>query len=365
MSTGERHTPIPAFGQLGRETWLTSLRTQLRQLSEERRQPPAKLELTSQRDPAALSKLVDTESSFISLIGQIRTAVAERRHPPTPVEVTAAPVEIPAMWSPYRGRSASLASLGLHLVVGLLLIFPFFAGTAELPEMTETFIPLYLPPAPQVILPPEPEQSGGGGGGGLQTETPPSQGALPRAAEEQFVPPTPEVTNPDPILVVEPTIVVPQMANLPRLDNLLLLGIPDGIPGPPSAGPGIGGGIGTGQGHGVGEGEGPGLGEGEGGGTGGGVFNLGGGVTPPTVLLRIEPEYSEDARRARHQGTVVLEAIVRRDGSVEILGVAKGLGYGLDENAIAALNQWKFNPGKKDGEAVDVHLSIEVNFTLR
>jgi periplasmic protein TonB len=365
MNTGEKDTPIPAFGQIGRETWLTSLRAQLRQLSEERRQPPAKLELTSKLDPAALGKLVDTESSFVSLIRQVRTTIGERRHPPERVETTAAPVEVPELWSPHEGRSASLASLGIHVLVALLLIFPLFTGTSELPEITETFIPLYLD-APLVIeLPAQEEQSGGGGGGGLQEETPPSEGELPRAAEEQFVPPTPVAPNNDPILVVEPTIVAPQLATLQPLKNLALLGLPDGIPGPPSAGPGLGGGIGTGQGRGVGEGEGPGFGEGEGGGTGGGVFTLGGGVTPPTVVYRVDPEYSEDARRARHQGTVVLEAIVRRDGSVEILGVAKGLGYGLDENAIAALNQWKFNPGKKDGQAVDVRLSIEVNFTLR
>lgn len=343
---------------------MTSLRAQLHQLSEERRHPPARLELTSQADPEALGKLVDTESSFISLIRQVRAAISERRDPPTPVEVTAAPVAVPAMWSPYKGRNASFVSLGIHLVVGLLLIFPFFTGASDLPELTETVIPLYLPP-PQILeLPPEPEQSGGGGGGGLETETPPSQGELPRAAEEQFVPPTPVAPNPDPILVVEPTMVVPQMRTLVPPPTLLL-GMPDGIPGPPSAGPGTGGGIGIGTGHGVGEGNGAGLGEGEDRGTGGGVFNLGGGVTPPRVRYRVDPEYSEDARRARHQGTVVLEAIVRRDGSVEILGVAKGLGYGLDENAIAALNQWKFDPGQKDGQAVDVRLSIEVNFTLR
>lgn len=365
MSSEERQTPIPAFGQLGRETWLTSLRAQLRQLSEERKHPPAKPELTAHTDPEALSKLVDNESSFVSLVRQVRTAIAERRNPPEHVEVTAAPVEVPGLWSPHKGRSANLASLGIHLVVALLLIFPFFGGQSELPEITETFVPLYLPPEPLVIeLPPEPEQSGGGGGGGLQTETPPSQGDLPRAAEEQFVPPTPVAPNNDPILVVEPTIVAPQLASvLPP--PTLLLGLPDGIPGPPSAGPGTGGGIGTGVGHGVGEGEGAGEGEGEGGGTGGGVYNVGGGVTSPTVLSRVDPEYSEDARRARHQGTVVLEAIVRRDGSVEILGVAKGLGYGLDENAIAALSQWTFSPGKKNGQPVDVRLSIEVNFTLR
>src|SRR5207244_4037348 len=71
----------------------------------------------------------------------------------------------------------------------------------------------------------------------------------------------------------------------------------------------------------------------------GGVFRVGGGVTPPTVLQRVEPQYSEEARKARYQGTVVLEAIVRKDGTVDIMRIVRSLGFGLDENAIQALKQ--------------------------
>jgi len=353
------------FPQLGRETWLASLRAQLRQLSEERRNPPPKVEVTAESDPSALGKLVHTESSFVSLYNQIRTSLHEWRHPEKRFEASARPVEVQALWAPHDRRTASAISLAAHVFVVLLLIFPFLTRSSEPLQITETVVPLYLDPPLIMELPPEDTQSGGGGGGGLQQETPPSQGELPRAAEEQFVPPTPVPPNPNPILVVEPTIVAPQLARLEPPSGLALLGVPDGIPGPPSAGPGIGGGIGTGQGRGVGEGEGPGFGEGEGGGTGGGVYSPGGGVTAPTILSRVEPEYSEDARRARHQGTVVLDAIVRRDGTVEILNVVRGLGYGLDENAIEALRQWRFNPGRKNGQPVDIRLYIEVNFTLR
>jgi TonB family protein len=228
--------------------------------------------------------------------------------------------------------------------------------------MTATVVPLFLPQ--RMELPPEPVQSGGGGGGGLQQEEPASQGELPRAAEEQFVPPTPAPPNPDPILVAEPTIIAPQIASLAP-NPLSFLGLPEGIPGPPSAGPGVGGGIGTGQGTGVGEGFGAGLGDGEGGGTGGGVFRIGGGITEPTILERYDPEYSEEARRARHQGSVVLDAIVRADGSVEIQGVVRSLGYGLDDKAIEALSRWRFNPALQNGQPVDVRLNIQVNFSLR
>jgi TonB family protein len=159
--------------------------------------------------------------------------------------------------------------------------------------------------------------------------------------------------------------VAPQLANLPQINLLSNIGDPNGIAGPPSAGPGQGGGIGTGQGRGVGEGKGPGAGPGEGGGAGGGVFRVGGGVSPPSVVSRVEPQYSEEARKARYQGTVVLEAIVRKDGTVDILRVVRSLGFGLDENAIQALKQWRFRPGMKGGIAVDVALNIEVNFNLR
>src|SRR5439155_407114 len=84
------------------------------------------------------------------------------------------------------------------------------------------------------------------------------------------------------------------------------------------------------------------------GGGGGGVFRVGGGVTPPTVLQRVEPQYSEEARKARYQGTVVLEAIVRKDGTVDIMRIVRSLGFGLDENAIQALKQWRFRPGMRN-----------------
>ena len=88
-------------------------------------------------------------------------------------------------------------------------------------------------------------------------------------------------------------------------------------------------------------------------------------TTPPTVLYRIEPVYSEKARKAKLQGVVVLSAIVRKDGSIEVLKVVRGLGLGLDENAITALKRWRFRPGTKDGRPVDVPLNIEVKFSRR
>ena len=134
--------------------------------------------------------------------------------------------------------------------------------------------------------------------------------------------------------------------------------------GPASNGPGSSGGIGVGSGGGVGSGKGPGFGPGEGGGIGGAVFRVGGGVTAPSLLHKVEPEYSEEARKAKYQGTVLLYVEVDTAGRAANIRVARSLGLGLDEKAIEAVKQWKFKPGYKDGKPVTVAATIEVNFRL-
>ena len=110
---------------------------------------------------------------------------------------------------------------------------------------------------------------------------------------------------------------------------------------------------------------GPGVGPGEGGGIGGGVFNVGGGVSEPVVLSQTQPEYSDDGRKARIQGTVELLIVVNADGTVRFDSVRKSLGYGLDQKAIEAVKKWRFIAGKKDGKAVPTYVSVLVNFSLR
>ena len=83
------------------------------------------------------------------------------------------------------------------------------------------------------------------------------------------------------------------------------------------------------------------------------------------LLSKIEPEYSEEARRARFQGIVVLDTIVREDGSVQVLRVAQSLGFGLDQRAADAVRQWKFNPARRYGTPVDVIVEVAVEFKLR
>jgi TonB family protein len=258
-----------------------------------------------------------------------------------------------------------LVSLGIHITLAGLALIPWTSALPAHPRLVETAVVLYTPADIMTMLVLLPNRSGGGGGGGKRQPTPASRGVLPRAADKQLVPPAAEPPkNPDPKLIVEPTIVAPQLALL-RLPDTLPIGDPNGVVGPPSSGPGEGGGIGDGTGHGDGKGQGPGGINGKGGGCCDGVYAIGGGVSAPVVVYRIEPEYSEEARKARHEGTVLLAAIIRKDGKVDVIRLLRKLGFGLDQNAIDALRQWRFRPAMKEGKAVDSNLNIEVTFNLR
>ncbi|MBN8732235.1 MAG: energy transducer TonB [Acidobacteria bacterium] len=87
-------------------------------------------------------------------------------------------------------------------------------------------------------------------------------------------------------------------------------------------------------------------------------------IVRPKVLHKVEPTYTEAAREAKVMGTVVMSVIVEKDGTASNMKILKGLDPGLDENAMAAVKQWKFAPGTKDGKPVRVSATIEVNFRL-
>ena len=88
------------------------------------------------------------------------------------------------------------------------------------------------------------------------------------------------------------------------------------------------------------------------------------GVSRPIVLTKVDPEYSEEARKAKYSGTVMLEVIVDTEGRARDIRVSRSLGMGLDEKAVEAVTKWKFKPGMKDGRPVNVRALIEVNFRL-
>jgi len=92
--------------------------------------------------------------------------------------------------------------------------------------------------------------------------------------------------------------------------------------------------------------------------------NPGPGVTPPRPLKQTEPNYTDEARRAHIQGTVILDVVVHKDGTATVIKIVRGLGYGLDENAKAIIEKWEFEPGKVNGQPVDVEIQISVGFHL-
>jgi TonB family protein len=104
---------------------------------------------------------------------------------------------------------------------------------------------------------------------------------------------------------------------------------------------------------------------GVGSGKGGGVYRVGGGVTAPALLFKVDPEYSEEARKAKYQGAVLLNIEVDPSGKVTNIKVQRSLGLGLDEKAIEAVRKWQFKPGYKDGKPVTVAVTIEVDFRLQ
>jgi TonB family protein len=134
---------------------------------------------------------------------------------------------------------------------------------------------------------------------------------------------------------------------------------------PPSQGSGAGGGTGSGQGTGIGEGSGSGIGPGEGGGMGGGPYRPGSGVEPPRLLREVRADYTDEARRANVSGEVVLEIVVRRDGTVGDVKILQRLGSGLDQRAVQAVRQWRFAPARMKGAPVDVIVEVSVEFKLR
>jgi TonB family protein len=277
-----------------------------------------------------------------------------------------APEEI---WGQYNNyRSNGLVGSALVHVVLLALILSAATFSHQIVEQAKPreIVTLIAPSPDSYTLPVAKTIVSGGGGGGDHDPLPPPKGRLPKPAMQQIVPPQIVVRNQKPKLTAEPTVVVPPQVQL-AANHMPNLGVAAAAPmpaAPPSNGPGSGGGIGSGSGGGVGVGHGPGVGPGSGGGIGGGVFKVGGGISAPQPISTPDPEYTEEARRAKTQGTCILWMIVDAEGHPRDIRVVRGLGFGLDVKAIDAVKQWRFEPAKKDGKAVNVQISVEVGFRL-
>ncbi len=336
------------------EPWFKSIVRSIREALNPPKLPP--LEVTSRpiesSDFGDLAKI--EQPWFKSLIANVRELIHLPKLPP--LEVTSKPVEVGTIWGAYQGGETKSGAVSILIHVGFVaLIFLVFQSPAVQKALKKGGEIIYLP-AYQPKLPPAAQKSGGGGGGGQKVPTPVNHGAAPKFAPKQFMPPA--LAIPKPVLPVTPTITAPA----PQIvaDNY---GDPLSKALQSSGGPGANG-LGNGTGGGVGSGNGNGYGPGSGGGTGGGVFRIGGDVSQPVPIYKIEPEYSEEARKAKYSGTVLLSVVIDKDGLTRDIHVIRPLGLGLDEKAIEAVTKWRFRPAMKGGHAVAVQANIEVNFRL-
>lgn len=279
------------------------------------------------------------------------------------------PEEVPFLFE--RTQKRAPGAMAATTVVHAALIVFILVGLKYGPAITqsETQDPM-IPKGIVWLL--EPGPGGGGGGGGEGLKAPIRKAELP-GKDKITVP----VEKPKPVLetpkLIKPSDQVPEAPQLNIPAQIMasgaqpLPGLPDGVPGGTSAGPGTGGGAGTGTGGGIGPGQGNGLGPGWGGGFGGGAYRPGSGIENPKVIREVKPSYTAEAMRAKIQGTAIVECIVLPNGSVGDAQIVKSLdsSFGLDQEALRAARQWKFIPAMLKGQPVAILITIELQFTLR
>ena len=295
---------------------------------------------------------------YLSLYRSVHDVIRPEKLPP--LDITSRPVAVKSIWGLYeKDPKSRYISVAVHAAVFALLMVTV-TNPAVQKKLADS-VNLIDPNLKPYEAPPQKKAAGGGGGGGAREITPVSKGQAPKPSMKQFTPPM--IVQQPPKLAMTPTIIAPPDAVLPQ-NNLPNWGDPLAKLSSLSNGAGSGGGMGNGTGGGLGSGKGGGFGPGEGGGVGGGVFRVGGGVSAPAVISKVDPEYSEEARKAKYSGTVTLAVIVDAEGRARDIHISKSLGMGLDEKAIEAVEKWKFKPGMRNGQAVNVRATIEVNFRL-
>jgi TonB family protein len=245
------------------------------------------------------------------------------------------------------GRKLGRA-LGTSLVIHgalLALVIALFAVVPQ--EVINNVIPLEF----KTAFVPEPGR--GGGGGGSPAPAPAKKLEIPKTKAPDPIP----IVAPQP--VVEPPPVPVLVAPVTTASTVLQASGANLISMAQYGGGGRGTGVGTGTGNGVGPGT--------GGGFGGGAFAPGNGVSWPVQLKEEKPKYTSDAMRAKIQGQVELEIIVREDGTVGDVRVTKSLDrtYGLDQAAMDAAKKWFFKPGlDRDGKPVATRVTLQLEFRL-
>ena len=335
-----------------------SLIRQTANLLRERRAPSRRHD-----PPEAWLPLSDQRPWYRELLAQIQALLATPKA--APANFTSRAVDVPDLWQDYLPNPYSWAnSLLVHLLVLTALVLPFefhhLINPVPIPTKIFNLTPLVLP---QFLS--NGAEAHGGGSGGDRTPLPPSRGALPPFARTQFTPPMVRIPKVAPILPMPPTLIGLPELKLPAMKLDMPWGDPNSVAVRPSQGPGTGSGIGNNEGTGVGTGKGPGYGSGSDGGCCDGAYTPGSnGVSAPTAIYSPEPAYSEEARKAKFQGIVMLWIVVDAQGMVRNVRITKPLGMNLDEEAVKTVSTWRFKPALRHGVPVPVQVEVEVSFRL-
>ena len=251
-----------------------------------------------------------------------------------------------------RDPTSTGIAIGLHIIVIGLIAWFVAHQVKVMTAPAPVTISLIEPPPPPMKAPPKAVQMGGGGG--QKGPTPVTKGTPPKFAPTQLNPPKAPPLE-------QPKINIPVTVNVQTDLKMSKSDIPQiGVANSPLVGMSMGNGKGTG----LGSGNGNGIGPGSGGNTGGGLERIGGSVSAPVVLYQPEPEFSEEARKAKVAGNVLVYLQVDENGRPQHVRVLRGIGLGLDEKAVEAVRQYKFKPAMKNGRPVPVEMNVEVNFQI-
>ena len=283
---------------------------------------------------------------------QTRVWVRELRSKPAVLHTNTAVVFRPevflAQMSPKRDAGSTGAAVLLHVAAILLLLWVVKTHVQLLKTPTMAMVDVLTTPPPMA-----PAKDAMGGGGGQRGPTPVTKGQLPKFAEQQITPPMKlqesKIPMPDATIEVQKDLKMTN-SNMPNI----------GMPNSPL----IGSSMGNGSGSGMGSGYGSGLGPGAGGNYGGGIRKIGGGVSSPELIFKVDPEFSEEARKAKFMGIVLVNLIVDQNGNPQNVHVLRGVGMGLDQKAVEAVKQYKFRPAKEGGKPVAVELNVQVDFQI-
>jgi protein TonB len=267
-----------------------------------------------------------------------------------PLELTSTPIPVPDRMAVKRSPASIATSIFVNVALLALIFWLAYRVKVHFapPKKTVIAMDLNTPMGPVAA-----EKMGGGGG--TKDLTPVTHGTPPPPAKVQLSPPKLKPID-NPKLPAPVTIVMQDNLHMPTSD--IFGDLHSNVSGPQS--------MGQGNGTGIGNGNGPGYGPGSGGNTGGGLYHIGGGISAPQLIYGPEAEFSDEARKAKFQGAVVVSCVVDVNGNAQQVRVPNPIGMGLDEKAIEAVKTYKFKPSMNSatGKPVPVMITIEVTFHI-